>query len=278
MVSESEYWEVTFQVNDAEEHSSELFEFGTIGVQIISPNLCNAVFHSRRQDLDLIITEVQARGFQAHQICAVPERNWVQESAELCTPKQIGALRVRPIMSADEAGDPAHNEIVIIPGMGFGTGHHATTSTLIEFLQLPEVTSLRPPKALDVGTGSGILAIAAHKLWGSHVTAIDNDADALRNARENIALNNATPGITLTLSSIEQTSGTYPLVLANIYAEVLAQYASVLRARLAPHGILLLSGILADREPLVTKAFEDCTLILRESRVGWVSLGYKLRR
>ncbi|MDQ3348557.1 MAG: 50S ribosomal protein L11 methyltransferase, partial [Acidobacteriota bacterium] len=150
--------------------------------------------------------------------------------------------------------------IVIEPSMGFGTGHHATTRLCLELLQTLPLGGVR---VIDVGTGSGVLAIAAAMLGASSVIAMDNDPDALQNARENIALN-AAPlngdthlyGKSLTgkgknpARRIEVVEGELgaaagyvaEIVLANLTPAVLQRHAPTLRRMLAPAGVLIVSG------------------------------------
>ena len=134
--------------------------------------------------------------------------------------------------------------IVIDPSTGFGTGHHATTRLCLRLLQQIEVRNRR---VVDVGTGSGVLALAAWNLGASSVTAIDNDADALRNARENIDRNGATGRIEVLevdLSSVSLLPA--DIVLANLTAAVLQRHAEPLRRLTASSGVLVVSGFSGD--------------------------------
>jgi ribosomal protein L11 methylase PrmA len=134
--------------------------------------------------------------------------------------------------------------IVIEPSTGFGTGHHATTRLCLELLQQIEV---RDRRIIDVGTGSGVLALAAWRLGASSIVAIDNDTDALQNARENIDRNGATGSIDVLevdLSSVSLRPA--DIVLANLTAAVLQRHADPLRGLAASAGVLIVSGFSGD--------------------------------
>ena len=134
----------------------------------------------------------------------------------------------------------ANRDIVIVidPSTGFGTGHHATTRLCLELLQELE---LRGTRVIDVGTGSGVLAIAAAKLGARHVTAIDNDPDALRNARDNVQRNAVDVEVLeADLSAVDIAPA--DVVLANLTAAVLQRFSSPIRKLLTPAGTLIVSG------------------------------------
>lgn len=141
-------------------------------------------------------------------------------------------------------------EIRIMPKMSFGTGHHATTSLMLQQLQTMEVAG---KKVLDFGAGTGILAIMAAKLGAAEITAIDNDEWAFENCLENAAANGAE--LLVQQGSLEVV-GTqqFDIILANINRHILLKYMTALQQRLLPGGQLLLSGILTEDEPVITEA------------------------
>jgi len=141
---------------------------------------------------------------------------------------------------------------VIDPSTGFGTGHHATTRLCLRLLQQIE---MRDRRVVDVGTGSGVLALAAWKLGASSVAAIDNDADALQNARENIDRNGATGRIEV--HDVDLSSVSLPaadLVLANLTAAVLQRHADPIRRLAASSGVLIVSGFGSDELEGIARA------------------------
>jgi ribosomal protein L11 methyltransferase len=136
--------------------------------------------------------------------------------------------------------------IIIDPGQGFGTGHHPTTRGVLIAMEV-ECGRRHFHHGLDVGTGSGVLAIAMKHLGVGRVSAIDNDPVALENARHNAELNDCADAIRFSAAPIRSLRRPVALITANILSSVLIQMAPELKRLLAPGGRLILSGIL-DRE------------------------------
>jgi ribosomal protein L11 methyltransferase len=132
--------------------------------------------------------------------------------------------------------------IRIDPGLAFGTGQHPTTQMCLESM---EFLPLRKPwTMLDVGTGSGILAIYAVMLGAADVLAIDTDRDALRSAGENADLNGMTTQIEFSSQPLEALSGSYSLITGNLILGTILELTSHFRRLLAPNGRLILSGVM----------------------------------
>lgn len=163
--------------------------------------------------------------------------------------------------------------IVINPGMAFGTGHHATTQTCLEAMEYLWERGERPEKALDLGTGSGILAIALVTL-GAHVWATDIDPVALDEARKNIATNAVASSIHLSDRTIEQLPTPFPLVVANLFATTLIALAPTLSATVETQGYAILSGIQSEQEQEVHAAYSPLLwrVKTRFIRDDWVTL------
>ncbi len=155
------------------------------------------------------------------------------------------------------AAGPPGRRLVIHPGLAFGTGSHETTrlaAVLLEKHLVPGWT------VLDVGTGSGILAILAHKLGAGQTIAIDIDEEALANARENCRLNGCGRAVVCSHRSLASLEGDFDLVVANIIAPVLLELAPELGRKLRPSGCLILSGILVEQLPRIRQAFAELGL------------------
>ena len=183
---------------------------------------------------------------------------------------QVGRIVVRPTWMEYDAGD---GEVVVDmdPGMAFGTGHHPTTH-----MCLLELERLVTPGArvLDVGTGSGILSIAAAKLGAGSVLALDNDTVAIKAARSNVRANGLQSTVKVSsraLASHRNTRGSFDLVIANIYTRVILEMATDLVSQAAPNGALALSGILAERAPEVESRLteEGCTIVRTGQEGDW---------
>ncbi len=143
-----------------------------------------------------------------------------------------------------EKGDSGRINVVINPGRGFGTGTHGTTRLCLSFLE-DVVSRERPGVVLDVGTGSGILAIAAVKLGVPRAVAVDVDMDALCSARENLALNGVQDRVVLVAGGPQALRGTFPLVIANLHFYAFLKISKDLARLTAPGGYLVISGFLA---------------------------------
>ena len=183
----------------------------------------------------------------------VDDEDWARRSQASLKAIRAGRIVVAPPWDAPNLSIPESDSITIIiePSMGFGTGHHATTRLCLELLQRAQVAGRR---VIDVGTGSGVLALAARALGASSVLAVDNDPDALQNARENIERNGASGAIEvveLDLSAASEGSkGGWHLlsiepgdiVLANLTPAVLTRFSSALLGLVGAGGILIASG------------------------------------
>jgi ribosomal protein L11 methyltransferase len=179
----------------------------------------------------------------------------------------LGADRAeRASVSAGAGEQPIH--IVIEPSMGFGTGHHATTRLCLRALQGLDVAD---KFVLDIGTGSGILALAAARLGAARALGIDNDADAIHSAEDNLSLNPEAAHVRFATTDLDRgTLGPADVVLANLTGAVLIRSAHRLTAATAPGGTLILSGILATEADEVSQAFTGATVRRRAQEDEWV--------
>ena len=211
-----------------------------------------------------LIGLLEENGFTLLDFSIVNEENWVQSCLDHFEQLKIGALRIIPIASSDEVGgkDRAKNDLWLIPGAGWGTGHHPSTSLSLQLLQTPQFvshaafTAEQKIKVLDMGTGSGILSMAAIELYpDATIDAIDIDERALLNASENLKLNGCLARVALSTQLDSETPSQYDLILANIYAEVLVVLEPQLRSVAKPGCLTILSGIINPMLDLVKNAF-----------------------
>lgn len=204
----------------------------------------------------------------------VGQEDWSETWKKHVRPVRVGRIWVGPSWELKNAGD-APITLVIEPGMAFGTGDHPTTSMCLQALQ-DGVERKPAASVLDVGTGTGVLAIAAKRLGAGRVVGNDIDPAAVRIAKENAALNKA-EGLELTDKPLERLGGEFDVVVANLYAGVLVQLAPRLAARLAPEGFLAVSGILAPQASEVAQAFarEGLKAAGRRTSGEWVLLRYE---
>jgi ribosomal protein L11 methyltransferase len=214
----------------------------------------------------------------------VPDEDWARRSQENLKAIEAGGLIIAPpwdVPKPDRQTDSAESEgrtrdplvIIIEPSTGFGTGHHATTRLCLLLMQGLE---LRGARVLDIGAGSGVLALAAWKLGAADVVAIDSDPDALDNARDNIARNGAAPSIDiirddLATLRIERAD----VVLANLTGAVLVRYAAELRSLARGGGYFVLSGFAPQDAAVIRTAFGGLTVIAEKVEGEWAALCLK---
>ncbi len=235
----------------------------------------------------------------------VPDEDWAARSQASLRSIQVGGIVVAPPWDvpptsrlkpappndvdipttethADVGAGFSRLVIVIQPSMGFGTGHHATTRLCLAALQQLD---LKGRRVLDVGTGSGVLAIAASLLGAAEVTAIDDDPDAVQSAQENVALN---PGATIDIQTTDlraahaRTAHRAPVdvVIANLTGGLLIQAAAQLIELCTPGGRLVLSGFMVSEEDDVRAAYSTLPIHSRSQEEEWlcVTLQRFLRR
>jgi ribosomal protein L11 methyltransferase len=201
----------------------------------------------------------------------VEDRDWTEAWKAGYEPQRIGRLVIAPSWLEP----PADADAVVLrldPGMAFGTGLHPTTRACL--LMLQEVGPL-PDRVLDVGSGSGILGIAALALGARTVDAIDTDPEAAAATAANARVNGVADRLSVRQGTLDDApSEPYALVLANLVAVVLIELAARLAAHLAPGGALLASGIIDERAGQVEAALATAGLQCAERRIDgeWVSL------
>lgn len=195
-------------------------------------------------------------------VCAavdVPDEDWAARSQASITRVIVGRIAVCPPWDVPDDTEVAARGLIPVlvqPAMGFGTGHHATTRLCLALLQGVRVDGAG---VLDVGTGSGVLALAAWRLGATDVLAIDHDEDALTSARDSAALNGAGAAVRFERRDLEASPPAAPVdvVLANLTGALLARSAPRLAAACAPSGTIILSGVLNHEAADVIDAFAD---------------------
>jgi ribosomal protein L11 methyltransferase len=199
----------------------------------------------------------------------VDDEDWARRSQLSLGHVTVGRITVVP---GPEAADTSLQPLTIViePSMGFGTGHHATTRLCLAALQR---TTVNGASVLDVGTGSGILAIAAARLGATAAFGVDCDADAIHSANENLTLNPDVRGIRFAVADLT----TMPLpradvITANLTGALLTRVAGVLLGAVNPGGTLILSGILAAEERSVRRAFSAADAVWRQQEEEWIGL------
>ncbi len=220
-------------------------------------------------DLELILNQ--------HKITAsesiIEKTNW----------NAIWESNFQPIQISNRLGVRAHfhppisgveQEIIITPKMSFGTGHHATTSLVMEMMF---AINLQDQSLLDFGTGTGILAILGKMLGAKMILAVDNDDWCIENALENCKVNGA-GDIEVVLSDRPIPGRNFNTILANINRHILLEHLPALVKQLNPGGQLIISGLLKDDEVELEVFCNNLGLlsINKGEKNGWIALGFLL--
>jgi ribosomal protein L11 methyltransferase len=236
----------------------------------------------------------EARTIARHALAAAPEwqgatadaidvddEAWAERSQASLTAIRVGRIVVTPpwdtagaaTLAQEAAADGEPLTLVIEPSMGFGTGHHESTRLCLAALQR---VPLAGRTVVDVGTGSGVLAIAAAQLGASHAIGIDDDRDALASASANVALN-AIPAGRVAMRAGNLLADALPhgdVVLGNLTGALLRRAAATLIAAIAPGGCLIVSGFTEDERLAVEHAFAPLAVRHAESEHGWLALTF----
>jgi ribosomal protein L11 methyltransferase len=284
------FWQLTVPTSPetSEGLTNFLWEQGALGVVEeegpLSPPRLRAFFPDSAPSTELVASVreyaggLRALGFStapgAVEIAPLLEEAWASAWQQSFPPRAVGRrLWVKPPWETVEA--PGRVTVVIEPGRAFGTGHHGSTEGCLVLLD-ETIADTRPDRVLDIGTGTGILAVAAVKLGAGHVVAVDVDPDAVAAARANAARNGCANRINLIMAGPESLRDVppFPLVLANLLAHTHVALAPHYRRLAARGGALILGGILEHEDNDVTAALEPAGFAPLGRLVieGWSSL------
>ena len=207
----------------------------------------------------------------------VSDDGWAARSHAALRAVLVGDLVVAPPWDATGSTTAARTVVTIEPSMGFGTGHHASTRLCLLALQRMR-NRVRASRVVDLGTGSGVLAIAAALLGAETVVAVERDPDALGNACDNIRRNRVADRVTLLAGDLaDATPRAGDVVTANLTGTFFARQAPAVLRCIRPGGLLLASGITAGEEQAARAALEP-PLILRERDAEDEWLGFVFER
>jgi ribosomal protein L11 methyltransferase len=244
--------------DDEDALSAALWELGTAGTQSLGVEDGRAVVLAYFADED--VEDRLREALRALRVeiaaAAIPEVDWVARVREGFRPFAAGPFRIVPAWETAAPARGGEHVIVVEPGLAFGTGTHESTRLCLAALD--ERARAGPlGHVLDVGTGSGILAVAAVRLGARRVTAIELDAEALPVARRHAQLNRAPIRLVRGDGARAVRAAAFDVVLANISAPLLIERSRELADRLRPRGLLVLSGLLAEDVPDVRAAYAD---------------------
>lgn len=223
-----------------------------------------------RLDREQLEARLAADGYSdALTIRPLAAKNWNAVWEDTLSPVRAGPFLVCP---TSVEVPPTHTDATVLridPEMSFGTGHHATTRLTLQLLADALTPGIR---MLDVGTGTGVLAIAACRAGAAAALGVDTNPDAVRNARENAHQNDVADCVTVQAGSVDAAPDThYDVIAANITRRVLLDLLPDLIVRLALDGTLLLSGILQSQRDAILDAAEthELELDLETTEAGW---------
>jgi ribosomal protein L11 methyltransferase len=284
----SRWWELTVAASfdTSEALTNLLWELGALGVleeetpgtapylrAFFPDTVMPAELQARVADY---VEDLVARGFPpagVPKITPVEDENWATAWREYFQPVPIGR-RLVVVPPWNIVAPDGRLPIVIDPGRAFGTGHHGSTAGCLVALE-SLVDGGAPARALDLGTGSGVLAIAAVHLGVGHVLAIDEDPDAISSAVENARRNGVAARIRCVLGNADEQDGEpVPLVLANLLSAAHHRLAAHYARLVASGGALILGGILDDEAEDVARAVARAAFVPgdRISLEGWTTL------
>lgn len=208
-------------------------------------------------------TEIRIRPFK--------EENWNEQWERTIKPVEIGNRFVIRPSWAEYPNTDGRLVIQIDPKMSFGTGYHESTRLMMQLLEKHIMTGCA---TLDVGTGTGILAIAAVKLGSKRAVGIDNDEWSILNANENVAANSVENEVIISDLPLDQITESFDLIVANITLNTIIELLPAMMARLSSGGKLLLAGLLLQDEARIRKEISDHQLsvieLLKEGE--WIAL------
>lgn len=221
-----------------------------------------------KEAVDALLTRY---GIAGQRYIAIETQNWNALWESNFTPVDVdGKVHIRaPFHAPAPAGEL---EVVIMPKMSFGTGHHATTCLMASYLTDLDLTGR---EGLDMGSGTGVLAIVAAKRGALRVDAVDIDVWADENCRENIERNGVADRVAPMLGDVRRIAGrTYDFIAANINRNILTGDMPAYAAALRPGGDLLMSGFLEADIPVIRSAAGQAGLQFVDSRLrdGWAAV------
>lgn len=208
----------------------------------------------------------------------IPDVNWLEQSYRGFAPFLVGSFYICGTHTVPEP-EPGNMVLVIDAATAFGSGEHGTTSGCMLLMDALKRGGFQPRSCLDMGCGSGILAIAAHRLWDCPVLAVDIDPESVRVTKHHCKINGTGEAITaiagngFTAPSIDE-NRPYDMIIANILPQPLKDMASSIAQTLAPAGHVILSGILIHQADDVAEVYKRHGLITRQrlDRGEWAAL------
>jgi ribosomal protein L11 methyltransferase len=196
-------------------------------------------------------------------------RDYAELTRQYFRPIRIGNLTIRaPWNKKKDNG----REIIIEPGMAFGTGRHESTRIMVKLM---DDVDFEGKTVLDIGCGSGILALYAHLLGAGIIYAVDNDQDAILNAKKNVSLNGVGT-INLVCAHLQDVHEAFDIVLANIDIKTFSEHSAKIASLVGKNGLLFISGILRKNKNQLLSLFPGWSVVQDYQKNSWC--GFLLSR
>lgn len=255
---------------------SALFDLLDGEAPVWDASLVTGLF-SASQELDQIIarltSEFAPEKLPEYRVESLPDQDWERSWMDRFKPIQYGAnLWICPTWS--DPPDPQATNVMLDPGLAFGSGTHETTSLCMQWL---EKNAISGKSIIDFGCGSGILAIAALKLGADKALGIDIDPQAILASRRNAEINHVSDRLELALPDELPVNSAADVVFANILAGTLIQLRSLLLSLVKDHGTLVLSGVLAAQEAIIVDVYQPGKVLQVEKDGDWLMITVKER-
>ncbi|VAX16394.1 Ribosomal protein L11 methyltransferase [hydrothermal vent metagenome] len=264
----------------ADDVAGVLAEEFSVAVEVAPDNTVNlwVAEEAYGAKMDKSIIDVITGVFSGSSVTLTSEteknHDWQEKWKEFLEPVKVGnSVVITPSWKINEVSKDKKTVVVIDPGMAFGTGNHATTEGCA--LLLERYCGMR---VLDVGTGTGVLAILSAMLGAEEVIAIDNDHIAVAVARENVDNNGVSGKVKVLEGEIGVVNGKFNVVVANLFLGPLLSIAPMVKEVMLLGGVYIISGLRADQEKTADSAVrhEGFGLIDKVEKDGWVALAYRL--
>jgi ribosomal protein L11 methyltransferase len=265
---------------DEDEATAILAEAGTTGIEVTtsSPSVVSLLAYFEdpigASDLQALLRSVGNAQVTEE---AVPTVDWLARFREGFRAFRAGGFEIVPAWDALAASaPPSARRLVVDPGRAFGTGTHETTRLCLAALEA-EATQRPLRRVLDVGTGTGLLAVAAARLGAAFVAGVDNDPEAVASARGHAELNAVHVHVLLGDGARPFRDGLFDLVLANLMAPLLVERRDELTSLLVPEGTLVLSGLLVSDLTDVKSAYAPLGRAREATDGEWAALTFRRR-
>lgn len=270
----------------------QLFEWGAQGLaedDFDENSVLRAYFKNEQrqvveEELDFFLSQIGRHFPETRnpdvQLSPVDDEDWAETHKRFYPAQKLTRLFfLKPTWDTSTAVPEGMLPLILEPGQAFGTGLHASTRLCLRLLEYFVELHARPDRirALDVGTGSGILAMALGKLGVQSVLGIDNDPIALEVADKNIHANES-DNVQLSDMPLEELEGEFEIIVSNILLETHRELAAHYRRLIVPRGQLIVSGLLAHQKAEIVEVFrlEGFTLEASESSEDWIALAFSV--